>query len=204
MLERIGLYGGSFNPIHNGHLIVARHLAEALKLDRVILLPTATPPHKQPDETADARHLGEMIRLAVEGDPLFEYSDYDLTRPGPTFTIDTVEHFRGRIGPAGELYWLIGADSLAELITWKSVDELVTRCNVATARRPGAGVSDWASLTAKIGAPAVDAIREHMVETPLIDISSTDIRNRIRSRLSIRYLLPDAVRAYIEGNGLYR
>jgi nicotinate-nucleotide adenylyltransferase len=204
MAQGIGLYGGSFNPIHNGHLIVARAVAERLQLDRVILLPSARPPHKVDHKLLDANHRAEMVRLAITGEPLFEFSDYDLTRDGPSYTIDTVTHFGELLGPHVELHWIIGADSLAELTTWYRVPDLVDACRIVTAARPGWDTIDWTPLRTVLSEIQIAALQAGVLQTPRIDISSTDIRRRVREGQSIRYLVPDAVREFIETQVLYR
>lgn len=204
MAQRVGLYGGSFNPIHNGHLIVARAVAEQVGLERVMLLPSVRPPHKGDGQLLDARHRAAMVKLAIEGEPLFEFSDFDLTREGPSYTIDTVMHFRESLGPQAELHWIIGADSLSELTTWHRVRDLVDACRIVTAARPGWDAIDWTPLRAILGDAQVAALQAGVLATPRIDISSTDIRRRERDGQSIRYLVPDSVRLYIERNALYR
>ena len=204
MAQCIGLYGGSFNPIHNGHLIVARAVAERLQLDRVILLPSARPPHKGDHRLLDAGHRAEMVRLAITGEPLFEFSDYDLTRDGPSYTIDTIAHFHESLGQHVELYWIIGADSLAELTTWYRVSDLVDACRIITASRTGWDTIDWTRLRAILSDAQVTALRAGVLQTPRIDISSTDIRRRVCDGQSIRYFVPDAVLNYIETHALYR
>ena len=203
MPERIGLYGGSFDPIHFGHLISARSIAEQINLSRVILVPAPRPPHKTASQLTDARHRLAMARLAVQGDPLFEVSDVELHRAGPSYTIDTVGHFRSLLGEAAELFWIIGADSLPELPSWRRVGELVKIVQIVTARRPGSRLTDMANLSAAVGAAQAQALLEHCVETPEIDISSTDIRRRVSVGLPIRYLVPDLVGSYITQEGLY-
>lgn len=203
-VERVGLYGGSFNPIHHGHLIVARAVAESLRLDRVILLPSAHPPHKGDRKLLDAGHRAAMVKLAIEGEPLFEFSDFDLTRNGPSYTIDTVTHFSELLGARVELHWIIGADSLAELTTWRRVSELVDACRIVTAARPGWDNIDWTPLRKVLSDAQVTALESGVLPTPRIEISSTDIRRRIREGLSMRYLVPDSVRLYIERDALYR
>ena len=204
MAQRIGLYGGSFNPIHNGHLIVARAVAEQVSLERVMLLPSVRPPHKGDRQLLDARHRAEMVRLAITGETLFEFSDYDLTRDGPSYTIDTVMRFREVLGPQVELHWIIGADSLSELTTWHRVRDLVEACRIVTAARPGWDAIDWTPLRTILSDAQVAALQAGVLPTPRIDISSTDIRRRVREGRSIRYLVPDLVRSYIETNDLYR
>jgi len=206
MTTRVGLYGGSFDPIHFGHLIVVRSLAERLGLERVVFLPSARPPHKEDRTLAPAAERAEMVRLAIEGEPLFAFSDFDLTRAGPSYTIDTVTHFREQYGPAVELHWIVGADSLAELATWRRVGELVDVCRIVTAARTGCEPIDslGADLRRALGDDRVAKLRAGVVDTPVIDISSTDVRHRIRSGQSIRYLVPNAVADYIACRGVYQ
>lgn len=204
MAQRIGLYGGSFNPIHNGHLIVARAVAEHLQLDRVFLLPSARPPHKGDRKLLDAPHRAAMVKLAIEDESLFEFSDFDLTRDGPSYTIDTVTHFGKLLGPHMELHWLIGADSLAELTTWHRISDLVDACRIVTAARSGWDTIDWAPLRTVLSDAQIAALQTGVLQTPRIDISSTDIRRRVREGRSIRYLVPGAVQEYIETRALYR
>lgn len=204
MPTKIALYGGSFNPIHHGHLIVARHLAEELLLDRLIFLPSAQPPHKSGATLAPADHRAAMVRLAIAHESVFEFSDVDLSAGGPSYTIDTVAHFRQMLGMDIILYWIIGADSLAELPTWYRVRALVDSCRIITAGRPGWETIDWSQLRSRLSEDQIAMLQAGMMNTPLIDISATDIRRRVRAGRSIRYLVPDAVRNYIETHGLYR
>ncbi len=199
----IGLYGGSFDPIHHGHLIVARAVAEQLGLERVILIPAPNPPHKSGRRLSDAAHRLAMARLAVEGEPGLEASDVEITRGGPSYTVLTVEGFRREVGPDTPLYWLIGADSLGELHTWYQVERLIQLCRVVTAARPGFEAPDLALLAARIGPARVAALRDGVLTTPMIDISATGIRRRVARGKSIRYLVPQAVEAYIREHGLY-
>ncbi len=210
MAERIALFGGSFDPVHFGHLIVARAIAERLDLDRVILLPSGSPPHKEADALADAEHRAEMVELAIAGEPVFGISDFDRSRSGPSYTIDTVRHFRDRFGPDARLYWIIGADSLAELSTWRRVGELVEACEIVTAARPALPrrapkeADAWGSLRDVLSDAQIVRLKQGELHTPLIDISSTEIRNRVTAGRSIRYFVPDAVADYINRHRLYR
>ena len=207
---RIGLFGGSFNPIHSGHLIISRTVAERIELDRVVLLPSKCPPHKQSADLIDAAHCIEMIKIAIQGEPLFECSDVDVAREGPTFTIDTVSAFLQelgpdpKLGPDVELSWIIGGDSLAELATWHRVAELVDTCRIVTALRPGFDRIDFGPLAKLLSVDRIARLKADIVRTPLIDISATNIRDRIARGRSIRYLVPDTVGEYIEQHGLYR
>ena len=204
MPTRIGLYGGSFDPIHNGHLIVARAIAERVGLERVIFLPSATPPHKPEEELLDPARRAEMVKLAIQDEPSFEFSDFDLTRSGPSYTIDTVAHFRQLLGREAGLHWIIGADSLPEIATWYRVSALVDACHVITAARRGWGQIDWDEFRKTLSESQIAGLAAGMVDTPVIEIASTDIRRRIREGRSIRYLVPETVRSYIAEHGLYR
>ena len=204
MTERIALFGGSFNPIHNGHLIVTRSIAEQLRLERAIFLPAARPPHKTAGALLEAEHRAEMVKLAIAGEPIFEFSDYDLTRAGPGYTIETVAHFREEFGLDASLYWVIGVDSLNDLTTWYRVRALVDSCRIITARRPGWEEIHWEQLRTRLSPEQIAILQSGVLNTPLIDISSTDIRHRIREGRSIRYLVPDCVRAYIDKHDLYK
>ncbi|MCP4594122.1 MAG: nicotinate-nucleotide adenylyltransferase [bacterium] len=203
MAERVGLLGGSFNPIHFGHLIIARSVLETLELSRVIFLPSATPPHKENEVLVPPQHRAEMVRLAIAGEKRFEFSDYDLCREGPSYTIDTVGHLQSTLGDGTELYWIIGADWLMELGTWRRSEELVEACTVVTAARPGWERPDLSGLAPKLSEVQIAKLGEHILDSPQIDISATDIRARVAAGRSIRYLVPESVRYYIEMLRLY-
>lgn len=204
MTQRLGLYGGSFDPIHFGHLISVCAVAEHFGIERVVLIPAARPPHKRGMSITPFEHRLAMARLAVAGDPLFEVSDAEAHRPGPSFTIDTVDYFRARSGPAVELFWIIGADTLPELAQWHRIAELVARVRIVAAARPGWHSPDLAPLLAKIGQGPVDQLLRDCCPTPKIGISATAIRERVRTKRSVRYLVPDRVVDYISSNGLYQ
>ncbi|MCK6457129.1 MAG: nicotinate-nucleotide adenylyltransferase [Phycisphaerae bacterium] len=204
MSTRIGLYGGSFNPIHFGHLISARSVAEQCGLDRVLLIPAAMPPHKNLPDLAPAADRLAMVRLAVEGDGQFDVSDVELRREGPSYTIDTIAALRADWGPSGEFVWIIGADSLPELATWSRAMQLVETVRIVAARRPGWAEPDLTALRRVLGDANVERLRKDVIPTPAIEISATDIRMRIAAGRSVRYLLPDRVIEYIEARGLYR
>lgn len=194
---RVALYGGSFNPIHHGHLMVARAVAEMRQLDRVVFLPSQHPPHKRPEGLMAAEHRAAMVRLAIAGEEILEFSDFDLNRPGPSYTIDTVLHFRSTLGSDAQLFWIIGGDSLAELTTWKQLPTLVDACQILTARRPGTDEVDWSVFHGVLSDQQVHRLQDGLVDTPMFDISSTDIRNRLHNGLSVRYMVPESVREYL-------
>lgn len=203
-VNRIGLYGGSFDPIHIGHVIVARSVAESLGLDRVIFLPSASPPHKDSSELLSQEHRARMVELAIANEPLFALDDYDLTRKGPTYTVETVAYFKGLFGAGAELAWIIGADSLPELKSWYRVGELVDGCRIVTAARPGWETPDLSILRPELGDEQIERLGRDILDTPRIDVSATDIRRRVLTGRSIRYLVPDAVGDYIQRHGLYQ
>ncbi|MFH1419983.1 MAG: nicotinate-nucleotide adenylyltransferase [Planctomycetota bacterium] len=202
--QRIALFGGSFDPIHFGHLISARSIAEQLDLSRVILIPAPRPPHKPNVVLTDTSQRIAMARLAVEGDPLFSVSDIEMKRGGPSYTIDTVSAFRAELGASAVLHWIIGADSLPELVTWRRIAELVTRVTIVTATRPGWTPPDLSQLAGAVGREQAQSLLDQCCATPAIDISATDIRGRVAANLPIRYLVPAAVASYIVRYGLYR
>ena len=203
-MARVLLFGGSFDPIHHGHLIVCRSAAEKLDAEQVVLIPSANPPHKHGAAlTAPADRL-ELCRLAVRDDPLFAVSDWETRQPGPNYTLYTVRHFREARSPDTRLYWLIGLDSLHELQTWYRVGELASACTLVTAGRPGLPWPSRDSLAKSMSSEQIDELEAHYLHSPLIDISATDIRARVRAGRSIRYLVPEPVREAIEARGIYR
>ena len=190
-------FGGSFNPIHCGHLICARHAAERLGFSSVALIPNAQPPHK-PDATdlAAAPHRVRMCHLAVANCDGFEVNDLETKRTGPSYTIDTARELK-RQG-WDKVSWLIGADMVRNLPTWHEPDALMAEVEFVVLARPG-WAFDWETLPAPFR-----KLREHVVEAPLIQISATEIRRRVASGLSIDFLTPEPVVRYIRETGLYR
>ena len=200
----IGLFGGTFNPVHIGHLTIARAVFEHLNLERMVLIPSANPPHKGPLGVADAEDRLAMLRLAVTDEPGFDISSCEIERPGPSYTIDTVITFRRELGDQADLHWLIGADSLSELASWHRVDELVGMCRIVTAARPGWESLDLSALAERVGEREVGRLRDGILPTPRIDISASEVRRRVRGGQSVRWLVPTAVAQYIDRLGLYR
>lgn len=198
------LFGGTFDPIHNGHLIISRRAAEQLGVQKIILIPSAVPPHKQDKKCTDAEIRLEMVQLAVEGDELFEVSDCELHRQGPSYTLDTVGYFHTKYGPELPLYWLIGADSIPELPGWYHIQQLVEECTLVTAGRPGSPCCCWDRFQNILDARQIARLQKYFLATPLLDISATDIRRRVQNSLSIRYLVPETVCDFIRENNLYQ
>jgi nicotinate-nucleotide adenylyltransferase len=198
---KIGLLGGTFDPIHLGHLLMAEVAREGLALDQVLFAPAGDPPHKQGMAKTLAFHRTAMVERAIANNPYFALSRVDLERPGPHYTTDTVRLLRARHDLAAEACFLIiGGDSLVDLPTWHNAPELATLCRMAVAHRPGFR-PDLTGLEAAI--PGIRS-RLNWVEMPPIGVSSRDIRARVRAGQSIRYQVAEGVRAYIEQQGLYR
>jgi nicotinate-nucleotide adenylyltransferase len=190
-------FGGSFNPIHNGHLICARAAAEAAGFDRVLLIPNRQAPHKQGhSDVADADDRLAMCRSAIAGDTLFEVDDIELNRLGPSYTIDTARELQRRGWP--EVAWLIGADMARFLPHWHESTTLLAEVQFVLMARPGWSF-DWLTMPAEYR-----HLERHVVQTPLIEISSTDIRERVSQGKDIAYLTPPAVADYIRQRELYR
>lgn len=200
--NKILLFGGTFDPIHNAHIALCRTVAAKLDIPQVFLIPAAQPPHKQLIELTPAPLRLQMVRLAVENAPLFHVSDCELQRSGPSYTLLTVQYFREQY-PAAQLYWLIGQDMLADLPTWHRVEEVVQHCQMVAVRRPDCPPIDWSALLQKLDSTAVKAIRDHLLDTPLFDISATDIRRRLRVHLPVDHLIAPAVLDFIRANSLY-
>jgi nicotinate-nucleotide adenylyltransferase len=192
--KRLGIFGGTFDPIHLGHLICAEQLRQALRLDLVLFVPTCEPPHKPASEPAEPADRLEMVRLAIDGHPDFSASEIEIARKGTSYTIDTVRHLRDAYGAEVELWLLMGQDSYREISTWKSPERIAAECFFGVARRPG---------YQRETEPPVPGLRSKFVDITSVDISSTDIRARLGDAKSIRYLVPPAVEKYIRNNSLY-
>ena len=203
-MRRIGVLGGSFNPVHNAHLLLAEQAREALDLERVVFIPAKRPPHKRASELASAADRLRMARLAVAANAYFQVSNIELRRRGRSYTIDTVRSLRRRFGKASEIFFLIGADTVGELPTWRDIGELARLCRFVPFSRPGVPKPKRKDLAAAVGHEEARAILKRMTPMPLLDISASDIRARVAAGRSIRYLVPDAVADTILCKGLYR
>lgn len=199
---KIGILGGSFNPIHLGHLVLAEQVRDALGFQKVIFIPTRLPPHKPGDVLADAEHRAAMVRSAVYLNPRFEMSDLELKREGPSYTIDTILELR-RIRPEDEPTFIIGCDSLSELPTWKDIPLLAKLCRFAVGARPGFSLSALEGVRGRLPEEFIASLKQNFVGIPAIGISSSDIRRRVREGRSIRHMVPEAVHDYIRTHGLY-
>jgi nicotinate-nucleotide adenylyltransferase len=202
-MARIGLYGGTFDPVHWGHLILAETAREALELDRVEFIVAAHPPHKPDAAISPAEHRLAMVRLAVADHSAFGVSDIELRRNGPSFSVDTVAEYHRRLDADDRLFFLIGSDTLADLADWRGPRRLAELATVAVAARPGFSLDDHSTLRESLTPEQVESMRRHTIPMPLIGLASRDLRARVAQRRSTRYMTPDAVRDYIRRHGLY-
>jgi nicotinate-nucleotide adenylyltransferase len=210
----VGLFGGTFNPIHLGHLRGAEEIREAFRLNEVIFIPSAIPPHKAMEEIIDARHRLEMVRLAIASNPCFSISEIEFTRPGKSYSIDTLRHFCQ--GTSDAFYFILGGDAFVEIETWRDFQNLFTLCHFIVMARPGFEKTPVASQLPRSLTPDFQYELETKVwvhlsgnhlyfkEISFLDISSTKVRERIERGESVRYLVPPEAEAYIHHHGLYR
>ncbi|MFQ5880391.1 MAG: nicotinate-nucleotide adenylyltransferase [Dehalococcoidia bacterium] len=197
---RIGVLGGTFDPIHVGHLILAEAARQELSLARVLFVPAREPWRKIGRELAPAHHRLGMVRLAIADNPCFSVSTVELEQPGPSYTADTLAALQEEMGPEGELFFILGQDALADLPYWKDPQRIIAQACLAVAQRSGWPLPSEAWLE-----EAVPGIAARLVPSPMptIDISASAIRRRCREGRSIRYLVPSAVEEYIQAHGLY-
>jgi nicotinate-nucleotide adenylyltransferase len=217
---RLGLLGGTFNPIHNGHLAIARQTREALALDRILFIPTSDPPHKLPQSLAPAKDRYEMVRLAIGSDPLLAVSDVELRRSGTSYSIDTVRQLQQEYGPQTELFFLIGLDAFLEFPSWHEPNTLLTLCSFIVISRPGLSFQALSTLpllpplsqqslldldkggssrlTVPMGAHALICLR-----LPPSDVSASGIRSKFKQGLPTANLLPPPVESYILQHHIY-
>jgi nicotinate-nucleotide adenylyltransferase len=198
MTQRIGILGGTFDPPHVGHLILGEYSIDALDLTHLLFVPAADPPHKQDRAKTPVEHRLAMLKLAIKGNERFDLSRIDLDRPGPHYSLDTVK-IVGAQFPSAELYFVMGGDSLRDLPKWHRPQELIALCKLAVMRRPGDNLNPGMH---KAVLPGLEQ-RVVMMDTPVLEISSTEIINRLRQGKSVRYLVPDEVLAYIAEYGVY-
>ena len=197
---KVGIMGGTFDPIHNGHLVTAEAVRDSLSLDEVLFIPSARPPHKIDREITSPEHRLAMTILATCFHPQFRVSTIEILRNGPSYAVDTVDELKREYPSDTEFYFILGADAALELSTWHNAQELIEKCYFIAATREGTEI-DIKAVESEFNTNAKGRIQR--VETPKIEISSTDIREKIKSNRSIRYLVPDSVEAYIKKERLY-
>ena len=203
MSARLGIFGGTFNPVHVGHLVMARDALERCRLDRVLFMPCARPPHKAAHHLApDADRLA-MLRLAIRGERRFGVSDLELKRGGTSYTIDTIRALQKKF-PRARLHFIIGSDSLYELHAWREIKELLRRCVFITLERPGFPPVRTTARALHLEEPWPRRLARTVLRGHGIDLSSTEVRRRVKRGLSIRHLVTPAVDGYIRRRKLYR
>ena len=200
---RIGIFGGSFDPVHFGHLLLAECCREQGQLDAVRFVPAAVPPHKQQRELTPAQGRIEMLELAIGGHSAFSVSRYEADRSGVNYTVDTLAHFRDE-DPASEFFFLLGGDMFRDLPHWRQPERICALALPMAVRRYGEPPLDFSGLSAIAAPEQIEAMRQHAVVMPEIGISASDLRQRVAAGQSIRYRTPRAVEKYIEARGLYR
>lgn len=196
----VGVLGGTFDPIHNGHLAVAGEACLKLSLKRVLFIPAGDPWLKEQANVTAAVDRLEMLKLALADKPHFEVSTVDLKRPGPSYTENTLADLRRQLGENACIYFILGMDALAEFGLWRNPERILQMCTLVAVRRPGALAVDATSLEQRL--PGIST-RLVVLDNQLVDISSTDIRQRVAEGLSITGLVPAAVERYISQHGLY-
>jgi len=213
---KLGLFGGTFDPVHFGHLRCAEEVGELFSLDRVIFIPSYVPPHKDENGLTAYPHREAMIALAIEGNELFTLSNVEEKRKGTSYSIDTITHFMETFGPDCDLYFIVGQDAFQEITLWKEWQRLLTLCHIVIMTRPGYAPRGFHGILPsevaqrfvyrrdgdRYDGPTGNTVTFRHVT--FLDISSTDIRRRIGELRSIRYLVPDSVRYYIAEHELYR
>ena len=197
---RVGLFGGAFDPVHLGHLILAEQCREQGRLDEVWFVPAPRPPQKGGEAITRFDLRAEMLSLAVAGHPAFRVSEVEKDRPGLSYTVDTLAELR-RLHPEDQFFLLVGGDSLADLPLWRDPAGILERAGLLMMARPGSPLMSAEELGRRIGIPEVPL---QVVRAPLIDIASRDLRRRVAEGHSIRYLVPRAVEVYVHERKLYR
>ena len=213
---RIGLFGGTFNPIHFGHLRSAEEIRESFQLEQIVFIPSAVPPHKEGSGIICPNHRAKMVETAIKENPGFSLSDIEIIRPGKSYSIETIDHFNRNYGSDSTLFFIMGMDAFAEIATWKDYKDLFSICNFIVTTRPGCTIFHPADMLPSGMAGEFSYVSEEsrfvhasafslfIKEVTSLDISSSLIRKRIKENRSVRYFLPQAVIDYIYQNGLYR
>lgn len=199
---RVGVFGGTFDPVHLGHLILAEQCRDQGRLDQVLFLPAARPPHKQDRELTPFDRRVEMLSLAIAGHPAFRIDELERERPGPSYTADTLDVLRQRASQT-ELFLILGSDSLVDLPFWYEPAKIVELASLLIVARPGSDIPPLETLRKPLRLPESLPLRAELVVCPLIDIASRDLRRRVAEGKSIRYMVPRAVEMYIREKKLY-
>ena len=193
---KIGLYGGTFDPVHIGHLLLAEWIRDELDLHEIIFIPAAIPPHKQDATISPPGIRWQMLKLSIQGNPSFKISDFELKNENVSYSLKTIQHYRHTLKKSRDnLFFLIGADNLATFSSWYKPNQILKNCQVVVYRRTGSTTAD---------VPDEYITKMKIMKNPLIDISSSEIRNRIRNGQSVKYMIPQSVEALIYEKNLYK
>lgn len=214
-MERIGILGGTFDPVHYGHLRAAEQVRERFFLDKVIFMPAALPPHKRDRRVTQKEHRLEMVRKAVSGNPAFEVSELECEREGASYSIETLRILRDTREPGAEIYFVLGSDAFSLIHTWRSYEDLFSMAHWIVVERPGPGKKGPSALPEFMRSsfrysPRLKAWIHssghalHFCKLNALNISASEIRKLVETGRSIRYLVPEEVRLYIEAHGLYK
>jgi nicotinate-nucleotide adenylyltransferase len=201
MVQRVGVFGGTFDPIHVGHLAAAEDAAWRLSLELVLFVPNNVPPHKADGAVSSSRHRFAMVEAAIRDDPLFRASRVELDRPGPSYTLDTMRQLRERCGPDTRLVFLAGMDALPDLHTWHQPDVLLSEFEIVFLCRPDSRALDWQEIEGHF--PGLRR-RVRIADIPELEVSGSDIRQRVREGKPIRYYVTPPVQEYIQEHRLYQ
>ncbi|MBN1457576.1 MAG: nicotinate (nicotinamide) nucleotide adenylyltransferase [Sedimentisphaerales bacterium] len=197
------LFGGTFDPVHRGHIQVARYSFEKICADKLIFVPAKRSPHKGNFPVASGEHRLNMLSIAAESIDNFVVSDLELERPDPSYTIDTVTAFKEKYGKETQIFWLIGADTVEDLPKWHRIKDLIDACNLSVMYRAGFKKPDFTVFREHLGENRIDKLGKHVISTPLVDISSTEIREKLSRGVDVCDLLESDVIRYIRQNNLY-
>lgn len=203
-MKKIALFGGTFDPVHNGHVDVAEYACGVIGAQKVIMIPAKRSPHKNSSPFASAQDRTNMVSLAIASRENFDLSDCETTRAEPSYTLDTIEYFQSKYAPDTQLYWLIGADSLKDLTKWHRIRDILELCTITVMFRAGFAEPDFSEFARIFGWSYAMKLSESVIQTPLIEISSTDIRRKIASGQSVENLIHPDVFRYIIEKRLYR
>ena len=199
-MVNIGVLGGTFDPVHLGHLIIAEEAREQLKLDKVLFVPSGRPWLKEERIITPAEHRVSMLRLALASNPRFQISMVDVKREGPSYTVDTLVDLRRQFGDSASFFFILGWDSLRDLHLWKDPARIIQQCRLVAVGRPGSAKPRLSALETTLPGISKNVL---LLPKPLIGISSSEIRQRVSKGLSIKYLVPETVETYIREKGLY-
>jgi nicotinate-nucleotide adenylyltransferase len=202
--RKIALFGGTFDPIHLGHTTVAANALEHIAAEKIIFVPAKRSPLKGFLPRASDKHRLNMLSLAIADENNFQVSDYELKRPAPSYTLETIRKFQADFGGETSIHWLIGADGVDDLTYWYKITELIDACNLTTMYRAGCEPPDFTKFEKIWGSQRVEKLQRNIIQTPLVDISSTEIRDLIAKNSDYSKMLHPAVADYIRKNGLYQ